>query len=212
MERTVSFPDESHDVRLRHRKIRDEMPQWEAKRASRTICERLFKTEWYADCTWIYGYYPLGSEVDCLHFLKKALRDGKHVALPRTEQKLSFAVECHMDFYEITSIEQVEKGRFGVLEPNPESPLVQQQDAVVLVPGVAFDKKGNRYGYGKGYYDRYFARFPKLHKFALAYEHQLEEALRVSETDVRMDAIYTERQCYLLEERTGESHGITGNL
>lgn len=62
----------------------------------------------------------------------------------------------------------------------------------MLVPGVVFDKNGNRYGYGKGYYDRYFARFPKLYKVGIAYAHQMEESLAVAEWDIRMDSVYTE--------------------
>ncbi len=212
MERGISFPDEQREIRLRHKRIRDEMSRGAAEKASQVICEKLSEAEWYAACNWIYGYYPLGREVNCLSFLRKALEEGKRVALPRTEQAPSCIRECRMDFYEITSLEQVTEGKFGVLEPNVKCPMVQEKDAVVLVPGVVFDRQGNRYGYGKGYYDRYFARFPKLYKLALSYEHQLEEKLWVSEKDVRMDGIYTEQQNYLLTERIGERYGITGNL
>lgn len=212
MERSKSFPEEPREIRLRHKRLRDGMSCKEAEKASQVICEKLSEADWYAACNWIYGYYPLGREVDCLSFLRKALEEGKRVALPRTEQDSLRVGERRMDFYEITSPEQVAEGKFGVLEPNVKCPLVQEEDAIVLVPGVVFDRMGNRYGYGKGYYDRYFARFPKLYKLALSYEHQLEEELWVSETDVKMDGIYTERQCYLLAERTGERHGITGNL
>lgn len=45
------------------------------------------------------------------------------------------------------------------------------------MPGLVFDRKGNRYGYGGGYYDRYFARFPKLSRMAVAFEGQIEEQL-----------------------------------
>ena len=69
-------------------------------------------------------------------------------------------------------------------------------DAVVLVPGLVFDRKGNRYGYGGGYYDRYFARFPKLSRMAVAFEGQIEEQLAVLPTDVRMHRIYTEEREY----------------
>ena len=212
MERAKNFPEEPREIRLRHKRMRDEMSYKEAENASRAICEGLIEAEWYTACTWIYGYYPLGREVDCLGFLRKALADGKRVALPRTEREPLRAGECLMEFYEITSLNQVTEGKFGVQEPNMECPLVQEKDAVVLVPGVVFDRMGNRYGYGKGYYDRYFARFSRLYRLALSYEHQLEEELWVSETDVKMDGIYTERQCYLTAERNGERHGITGNL
>ena len=59
-------------------------------------------------------------------------------------------------------------------------------------PGVVFTPTGSRYGYGKGFYDRYFARYAKLNRFALAYENQLEPELEVLDTDIKMQRIYTE--------------------
>lgn len=212
MARTTNSPDSlSRELRLRHKELRQGMKRCEVVRASAVICEKLYESSWYSVCTWIYGYYPLGNEVDCRSFLEKALTDKKRVALPRMAAEAVHTDACHMDFYEITALEQVKEGRFGVLEPMESCPLVWEHNAVVLVPGVVFDRQGNRYGYGKGYYDRYFARFPELYRAALAYENQMEEQIQVSETDVKMDCIYTERENFLLTERTGK-HGIAGNL
>ena len=97
-------------------------------------------------------------------------------------------------------------------EPLADCRSADAPDAVVLVPGVVFGLDGNRYGYGKGFYDRYFARFPQYYRVGIAYEHQLEKTLLAKETDVRMDCIYTERQRYLPPERNGEAYGITGDL
>lgn len=209
---TTSSPDYlSRELRLRHKELRQGMKRCETAKASAVICQKLYEAPWYSACTWIYGYYPLGNEVDCRIFLEMALADKKRVALPRMAKETAYANACYMDFYEITALEQVAEGRFGVSEPVDACPLVQEQNAVVLVPGVVFDRQGNRYGYGKGYYDRYFARFPELYKAALAYENQMEEHIKVSKTDVKMDCIYTEQENFLLTERTGK-HGITGNL
>lgn len=194
MERVKNFPDVSQEIRLHHKKLRQEMSREKVTEASETICAKLYEAPWYQKCTWIYGYYPLGNEVDCRSFLKKALEDGKHVALPRTATKPEYAKACYMEFYEITSLKDVTKGSFGVSEPDVNCPQAMEGEAVVLVPGVVFDRQGNRYGYGKGYYDRYFARFPELYKIGLAYENQMEERLMVSETDVKMDCIYTEQK------------------
>lgn len=177
-------------LRLEHKKIRSQMEDSEGKALSGVICERLLKEEWYEAAEVIFGYYPLGKEVDCRPFLNRALRDGKRVALPRT------GAGFQMDFYEITSLEYLEEGSFHVSEPPGHCPLLEREDGVAIVPGVVFDKKGSRYGYGKGYYDRYFARFPNLERMGLAYEHQMEEALETAETDIKMHRIYTEEGCY----------------
>lgn len=200
------------DIRRLHKKLREEMTPDEVRKKSWCICETLLNAPWYQKCEVIYGYYPLGNEVDCLLFLEKALADGKRVALPRMlvaeyasnihgKEKTMSASDVaenqyRMDFYEITSLAQVSEGGFHVMEPIKACPLLALKEAIVLVPGVVFDRMGNRYGYGKGYYDRYFVRFPKLQRIALAYENQIEQKLEVLPTDVRMNCICTEEHIY----------------
>lgn len=196
METRKSFPDKK-EIRKKHLAIRNAMSEPETAEKSRAICEKLLTSDWYAITDWIFGYYPLGKEADCLEFLKKALSDGRHVALPRT------GADCTMEFYEIISLTQTAEGAFHVMEPTAEcrriNPMdLYDQQVAVLVPGVVFDFAGSRYGYGKGFYDRYFARFrfAKLRRFALAYENQLEPELEVLDTDVKMHRIYTETSEY----------------
>ncbi|MGN0141230.1 MAG: 5-formyltetrahydrofolate cyclo-ligase [Roseburia sp.] len=181
---------ERQRLRTLHRKIRSAMTPEQVRGDSSRICNRLQKSDLYAQSSVIYGYYPLGNEVDCRPLLRQALLDGKTVALPRMGQ------ECRMDFYQITDLGQVAEGSFHVMEPLPECRMLSGQEALVLVPGVVFGRDGGRYGYGKGCYDRYFARFSRLIRLGLAYEHQLEERLEVLESDVAMNYIYTEQGTY----------------
>lgn len=186
-------------IRIFHKRIREEMSEEEVREKSRRICERIKNSDWYEASSVIYGYYPLGHEVDCLPVLVQALEEGKRVALPRTD-----SITTSMEFYEITSLEQVKEGNFHVMEPTTECPQIQpttwlqaQSQIIMLVPGVVFDVHGNRYGYGKGYYDRYLARFSGFVKaVALAYENQMEQYLDMLETDIPMEYIYTESGQY----------------
>lgn len=218
MERSQNFPEYEAGqgrlraaVRERHKALRSAMTAEEVRAKSGTICKRLLASDWYGECTTIYGYYPLGKEVDPLAFLAQALRDGKTVALPVTGERAmqkcfnseDAEQDSRMEFCRITSLSQVAEGSFHVMEPEEMCPLIQAEDAVAIVPGVAFDRTGNRYGYGRGYYDRYFARFPGVRRMALAYENQMEEQLVTLTTDVRMERIYTEGGIY---------DGIVGNL
>lgn len=179
-------------LRAKHRLIRERMSADEVRERSRSICSLLLQSGWYRKTSAIYGYYCLGNEADCRLFLKQALSDGKLVALPMTERNGG----CGMEFYRITSLSQVEEGNFHVMEPVPGLPLVQREEAAVLVPGLVFDRRGGRLGYGKGYYDRYFARFGNLKRIGLAFENQMEEEIPVTALDIGMDYIYTEEQCY----------------
>ena len=183
--------------------LRRQMPQKEVISKSTAICEKVLGSTAYKQAQVILAYYPLGNEVNCLPVLEDALKDGKQVMLPRTKE------DCRMDFYEISSFSDVEEGNFHVMEPKaycrkyePEGFAIRdgvsiqdavQKESLVLVPGVVFDYEGNRYGYGKGYYDRYFSRFPQLRRMALAYAEQMsDERLECLKTDVKMHAIVTE--------------------
>lgn len=179
------------EVRELHKKLRAQMSGAEVVWKSKQITERLFLSTWYQSAEVIYGYAPLANEVDDRKFLEQAMSDGKVVALPKT------GADCSMEFYQITSLTQLVEGRFHVMEPDENCPICRADAPVILVPGVVFDRIGNRYGYGKGYYDRYFARYQKAERIALAYEHQIEPHLEVLPTDVKMNRIYTEEAEYL---------------
>lgn len=180
----------SQNIRIKYRTLRDTMSMEEVQEKSKKICLQILQTDWYEKSAVLYGYYPLGNEVDCRLLLTEALRAKKRVALPKTEDGF------RMEFYEITDIKQVRQGRFHVMEPVDECPLIREESAHVLVPGVVFDVQGNRMGYGKGYYDRYFARFLNLQRMALAYENQIEARLIAKKTDIPMHCIYTEENSY----------------
>lgn len=178
-----------------YKDLRDSMSQEQVSVKSEVICKQILDSTEYKAAETILGYYPLGKEVNCLSVLEQALRDGKRVVLPRTGQ------DCQMDFYEIQSLDEVEEGNFCVMEPRLSCKRFEPdmntkrigRSMLVLVPGVAFDYEGNRYGYGKGYYDRYFTSFPQLKRVALAYTEQLsEDVLECLETDRKMHVILTD--------------------
>lgn len=185
--------------RKHYKALRNEMPREAVAAKSTAICEKVLKSTAYKTSQVILAYYPLGNEVNCLPVLEDALNKGKQVMLPRTE------ADCEMNFYEIHSFLDVEEGHFHVMEPKAYCDKFEADscnaEVLVLVPGVAFDYEGNRYGYGKGYYDRYFSRFPQLKRIALAYTDQLSEnSLECLETDVKMHAIVTEQGVHLINE------------
>lgn len=178
-------------IRELHKNLRSQMSEAEVEEKSRQITDRLLQTAWYQNSEVIYGYAPLSNEVNDREFLEQALSEGKVVALPKT------GADCSMEFYQVTSLTQLVEGRFHVMEPDENCPICEAVTPVILVPGVVFDRTGNRYGYGKGYYDRYFARYQNAERIALAYEHQIEPHLEVLPTDVKMQRIYTEAAEYL---------------
>lgn len=177
------------EIRKKNRLYRDKMTEEECCQRSIQICYRILNSSLYEEAEYVYGYYPLGNEVSLIPVLEDCLSQGKRLALPRVEGK-------QIDFYEITSLDQVKEGCFHVMEPTT-SLKMQETHALVLTPGVAFDKKGNRIGYGKGYYDRYFSSYPELIRLGVSYHCQVEDLIPAEENDVKLQYLITE--CKMME-------------
>lgn len=100
-----------------------------------------------------------------------------------------------MNYFEVGDFSELEEGAFHVMEPQESRPA-DWEDALVLVPGVAFDRKKNRMGYGKGYYDRYFAGKTDCVRLGIAYELQVAEQLPTEENDLPMEYLVTEKSLW----------------
>jgi 5-formyltetrahydrofolate cyclo-ligase len=150
---------------------------------SALVQEHVVKSREFQYAKIIGAYFATGSEVKTDLLIGEAKRLGKVVALPRAEKDM-------INFYEISSTSELVAGRFGVMEPLPVRPA--HTIDLIVVPGIAFDKKGYRLGYGKGYYDRYLSEKKPQFAIGLAYNFQLLESLPHDAHDVKMDAISTE--------------------
>jgi 5-formyltetrahydrofolate cyclo-ligase len=129
-------------------------------------------------------------EVNTYPLIERAWQDGKTVAVPIAK------VRGEMYFVSIVSFSELKKSRFGVMEPQKgkTEEVVPKKKDFFLVPGSVFDQKGNRYGYGGGYYDRYFQQYPNVYKIAAAFSFQVMEFdLQVEVFDIPVDCIVTEK-------------------
>lgn len=181
--------ERNQDYRKKHKAIRNAMPADEVRQKSLQICRYLEESAWYEKADVIFSYYPLGNEVSAQAFHEKIWCDGRKLALPRVEGD-------EMEFYFVSCMEELAEGSFHIMEPvsQCEKVLIEKEHPpVVLTPGLVFDESGNRYGYGKGYYDRFFTRNPEIRmRYGLAFAHQLEQTIPAGEWDVPMLGIYTE--------------------
>ena len=94
----------------------------------------------------------------------------------------------NMDFFEVKSLEELEPGYFNIPEP-PETTPAPKGD-LIIVPGVAFSKKGERLGYGGGFYDR-FLEHHKVYTIGVAYDFQIMNSLPTEEHDRKLNEIIT---------------------
>ena len=105
-----------------------------------------------------------------------------------------------MEFYRIRELSRVREGTFHVMEPDESCKRIGEEDAVVLVPGLVFDRKGNRYGYGGGYYDRYLNAHEAEWKMIdfmtvfAAFSEQKMILIPGERCDVKPDVIVTEKE------------------
>jgi len=146
----------------------------------------------------IAGFVSTRSEVDTQGLLDQLRRRGHDVVLPRVSTEL---IPPRLRFHRVENKSDLVFGIFGLLEPGPECPEVVAQDVdVFLVPGLAFDKRGARVGYGGGYYDE-LAAYVRAHPDAttalfvgLAFDFQLLETCPTGEWDVPLDCIVTDER------------------
>ena len=136
-------------------------------------------------------YYPLKNEVDIRPALEKLLKkEGRRVYLPRCVK----GSQGLMDYYEISSLSDLEEGSFGVMEPKAECRIEKDfsQNTVCIVPAIAYDKEGHRIGYGKGYYDRFLRGF-KGTKIGVVFSELVFDCLPRGKYDNAVDIIITEK-------------------
>ena len=148
----------------------------------------LIKKHFYKRKITIAAYYPSYYEVNILNFLKEASKKKFRIALPVIGSSNS------MSFKSWIYKEPLYISKFGTLEPqNSKKKIIPD---LIIVPLVAFDKKLNRIGYGKGYYDRSLKKISKIKKvisLGVAYSFQKCATIPVDKYDFKLDYIFTER-------------------
>lgn len=169
-------------LRKQIREKKRAMTQAQINQASAALASQLFETQLYQKAKTIYGYLPYNQEVRTIPILERALADGKNVAVPKVYGK-------EMKFLYLQDLTLVEKGYSGIPEPIADTPVAEDETALVLMPGLAFDPQGHRVGYGGGFYDKFLAAEPNHPTVALCYHFQMFEYLDTEEFDVPVDLV-----------------------
>lgn len=170
------------ELRAFIRQRKRQMTEAEIAEKSRALTDLFTAAQCYRDAKTIYGYMSYNQEVRTLSILEQALRDGKRVAIPK----------CYgneMRFIYMDDLSRVEKSSCGIPEPIADGPVAEDETALVLMPGLAFDLQGRRVGYGGGFYDKFLAREPQHPTVALCYDFQILEQLPVQEFDIPVDQV-----------------------
>ena len=170
------------ELRRQIRELKRAMTPEQIEQASLRLGELFLETQQYKNAKTIYGYLPYNQEVRTVPMLEQAIRDGKKVAVPK----------CYgdeMKFIYLEDLTQVELGYCNIPEPIADGPVAEDETALVLMPGMAFTKSGDRMGYGGGFYDKFLAKEPNHPTVALCYSFQMVESLPTAEYDIPVDCV-----------------------
>lgn len=170
------------ELRRAIRERKRSMTEEEIVERSNALAEKFYNSPAYQAASTIYGYLPYNQEVRTVPMLQRALDEGKRVAVPKVYGE-------EMRFIYLEDLTQVSKGYAGIPEPIADAPVAEDQRALVLMPGLAFDPQGHRIGYGGGFYDRFLAQEPNHPTLALCYEFQMQAHLDTEEFDIPVDTV-----------------------
>ena len=172
-------------IRIKVYEKRNKISKDTVKLRSRAIFENLIKTD-ILKYNNILVYADFKNEVETGDIIAFLLANNKNVFLPVCDvQKCSFSA---IKISEPNFDSQLNS--YGIAEPKS---FVSNEDEIdcAIVPGIAFDKTGNRIGFGKGYYDKYFEN-KNIFKIALCYEFQIVDSIPADSHDFPMNMLITE--------------------
>jgi len=159
--------------------------------SSRIISNYLINSDLFSQSKVIMTYLNYPKEVQTDYIFQAAIKQNKTVTIPVCVKESTDLIPS-----KITDLNQLAIGYYGLREPKKEylNPVDPKLIDLIIVPGVAFDLKGNRIGHGKGYYDTFFKKIStSAIKIGLAYQFQIiEDSWNADSWDVPLDGLITE--------------------
>ncbi len=187
--RPIDIRKYKQELRLACRERRKNMPPDEKLQLDMAIADNVRRLKEYRPAKTLLIYMSTPIEVDTVQIIKNAWADGKKVAVPRC-----IPDSRDMEFYYIDSLDCLSPGTFSVLEPPSDLPIVTDfSGCLMIVPGMQFDMKGFRIGYGKGYYDRYMVRFTGI-SAGICYSNELKPFMYHGRFDRQVDIVVTDKR------------------
>ncbi len=188
---TQNITDAKHAMRERIKQLREALSD-AARHEETSACYRhLLALSAYQEAKTVLTYMSFGSEMGTYAFLQTLFDDKKNVIAPRIVKRPGG--EKHLVLQGVQNVNDLEKGQWGILQPRLDMPVVNIADVdFALVPGLAFDERGGRLGYGAGYYDGLLAKAsPAMLRVSVAFFCQVVERVPVAANDLPIDILIT---------------------
>ena len=178
---------EKTELRRQARAARDRLTEEYRRLASRQICDVILSSDLYREAKTLRLFAAIGSEADLSAVALQALAEGKKVSYPCISGG-------ELIFRRVSDLSDLKPaGKYQIPEPSPDLPAEDDSSALVLVPGLLFDRRGFRIGYGGGYYDRYLSarRERGLFTAGVCFSSQFtEEPLPCETEDIPVEALF----------------------
>ncbi|MFK7774302.1 MAG: 5-formyltetrahydrofolate cyclo-ligase [Saprospiraceae bacterium] len=146
------------------------------------ICEAIRELIITRNFNFVHCYLPMSSEINIFPLIQFMLNQGIKVVTPKTLPKRQ------LENLLLNSLQELEEGVFGTCHPANSRIYLGQYD-LIIVPGLAFDKKNFRLGYGGGYYDHFLANHVNAYKLGICYPFQKMEQIPLEKHDVQLDEV-----------------------
>ena len=147
---------------------------------SARICRQVLADPQWAEAKTVFLYHALPDEVDTAILIDAAMNEGKTVLLPVIDGD-ELLLKIHTG--------ATQTGSYSIQEPVGDEFTCYKEITLAIVPGMAFDKKGNRLGRGRGFYDRTLPKLAEAYKIGLCFPFQLLESIPCEAYDIKMDAV-----------------------
>lgn len=182
---------EKNEIRRKIKAMKSMLLESERIAAAEEVFAQLEKSAAFIMASNILMYHSLPDELSTHGFLAK-WRDKKHFYLPRVN-----GVNLEILPYDES---RLELGAFHIEEPTGTNVIDSEDIELIVVPGVAYDKKGNRLGRGKGFYDR-LLKTTGATKIGVGYEFQMIDEIPTEPHDVKMNIIITQNTFRIIKEK-----------
>jgi 5-formyltetrahydrofolate cyclo-ligase len=180
---------DKREIRKKILALRDGMTPAEIAAKSRLILRHLTGLRDLREATTLMVFLSFGSEVRTDGLLHWGWKAGKRIVVPLCRPEEHGLTPCLLG-----SFAELETGQYGIREPKREEirPVPREEIDAILVPVVAFDRRGHRVGYGGGYYDRFLPQIPQAVRVGAAFSCQMVARVPEDPHDLPVDRIVTE--------------------
>lgn len=185
----INVREKKQALRARYKKLRQACPPEVKRRLDEKLTESFLSLDEYKSCEALFTFVSSPIECDTRQIIERALADGKKVAVPKCVSRSG-----DMRFYYITSPGELSAGMYGIPEPDEKrcKPADSYENALCIVPGLCFDYRHYRVGFGKGYYDRFLEQFSGI-SAGICYSKYIESEIPRGAFDRNTDILVTEK-------------------